>query len=176
MKLCIRPEKPDDYVIITKINDAAFGGKAEGRLVEKLRATNEFVRALSLVAELDGTPVGHILFYPVRINSGATTCPSLALAPMSVLPEYQKKKIGSTLVIAGLKRAQEMGYRSVIVLGHPGFYRKFAFKSASDWGIIPPFKVADSAFMALEIVLGELEGKAGVVEYPPAFTDAEKNE
>jgi putative acetyltransferase len=174
MKLCIRPERPDDYVIITEINDAAFGGKTEGILVEKLRATKEFVRALSLVAELDGTPVGHILFYPVTINSGETRYPTLALAPMSIIPEYQKKKIGSTLVIAGLKRAQELGYRSVIVLGHPDFYRKFAFKTASDWGITPPFEAPDSAFMALEIVLGELEGKAGIVEYPSAFTDEEE--
>jgi putative acetyltransferase len=176
MKLCVRPETPDDYGIITVINDAAFGRETEGILVEKLRATKEFVRALSLVAELDDTPVGHILFYPVTINSGETTCPTLALAPMSVLPEYQKKKIGSTLVIAGLKKAQEMGYRSVIVLGHPGFYRKFAFKTASDWGITPPFEVPDSAFMALEIVLGELEGKAGIVEYPPAFDEVEGKE
>jgi len=176
MKLCVRPETPDDYVIITEINDAAFGGETEGRLVEKLRATKEFVETLSLVAELDGSPVGHILFYPVTINSGETTCPTLALAPMSVLPEYQKKKIGSILVIAGLKKAQEMGYRSVIVLGHPEFYRKFAFKAASHWGITPPFEAPDSAFMALEIVLGELEGKGGVVEYPPAFDEAEGKE
>ncbi|TFG38165.1 MAG: N-acetyltransferase [Syntrophobacterales bacterium] len=176
MKLCIRSETPDDYGIITGINDAAFGGKNEGRLVEKLRATGEFIKDLSLVAELDGTFVGHILFYPVTINSGENKYPTLALAPMSVLPEYQKKKIGSILVIGGLKKAQEMGYRSVIVLGHSDFYRKFAFKTASDWGITPPFEAPDSAFMALELVLGELEGKAGVVEYPPAFNDLEEKE
>ncbi len=169
MKLCIRSETPDDYGIITGINDSAFGQKTEGRLVEKLRATQDFVAALSLVAELDGAPVGHILFYPATINSGENTYPTLALAPMSVLPEYQKKKIGSTLVIAGLKKAQELGYRSVIVLGHSDFYRRFAFKTASDWGIIPPFEVPDNAFMALELVLGELDGKAGTVEYPAAF-------
>ena len=106
MKLCIRSEKPDVYGIITGINNAAFGGKNEGRLVERLRETDEFIPELSLIAELDGFPVGHILFYPIAINSGAKKYPTLALAPMSVLPEYQKKKIGSTLVIGGLRRAQ----------------------------------------------------------------------
>ncbi len=170
-RLCIRPETSGDYETIGRINEAAFGRDAESRLVETLRRTDAFLPELSLVAELEGVPVGYILFYPVRIRAEASSFPTLALAPMAVLPEYQNKRIGSTLVIAGLRYAQEGGHRSVIVLGHPAFYHKFAFKTASEWGIEPPFDVPDVSFMALELVLGELEGKAGVVEYPAAFDD-----
>jgi putative acetyltransferase len=169
MKLRIRSETQDDYAVITEINDAAFGQKNEGRLVERLRETDKFIPELSLVAELDGISVGHILFYPVIINSAENRYPILALAPISVLPDYQNKRIGSTLVIGGLKRSQELGHRAVIVLGYPEYYHKFAFKTASHWGIRPPFEVPDNAFMALELVLGELEGKAGIVEYPEEF-------
>jgi len=170
-RLCIRPETPGDYEAIGRINEAAFGGNAESRLVERLRRTEAFLPELSLVAELEGVPVGYTLFYPVRIRSDVRSFPTLALAPMAVLPECQNKKIGSTLAIAGLRYAQEGGHRSVIVLGHPPFYHRFAFKTASEWGIRAPFDVPDESFMALELVLGELEGKAGVVEYPAEFHD-----
>ncbi|MBN2180245.1 MAG: N-acetyltransferase [Deltaproteobacteria bacterium] len=171
MRLCVRSETPDDYGVISEIHDEAFERPDEGRLVERLRKMYKFIPELSLVAELDGIPVGHILFFPVEINSGATKYPTLALAPLSVIPLYQKKKIGSTLVIGGLRRAQKFGHKSVIVLGYPEYYQRFAFKKASDWGIRPSFEVPDNAFMALEIVLGELEGKTGIVEYPEAFND-----
>lgn len=62
MLLKIRPEIPSDYPAITEVNDLAFGQPAEGKLVENLRKNPKFVRELSLVAEVDGKIVGHILF------------------------------------------------------------------------------------------------------------------
>jgi len=171
-RLKIRPETEEDLTKITEVNDLAFGQKNEGILVERLRKTDSFISELSLVAELEGKIVGHILFYPVTIRSADSEFLSLSLGPMAVIPELQRLGIGSQLVSEGLQAAKRLGHRSVIVLGHPEYYPRFGFKPASRWNIKAPFDAPDEAFMALELVAGELKDKGGTVEYPEEFTDA----
>ena len=171
MSLLIRPEREEDYPRITEINDRAFGQPGEGKLIERLRLTENFIPELSLVAEREGSLAGHILFSRIVIVSGSAREPSIALAPMSVLPEWQKKGIGSQLVRDGLRRAKELGHRSVIVLGHPEYYPRFGFQPASRWDIRSPFEAPDEAFLVLELDPGALAGKSGVVEYPPEFQE-----
>ena len=167
----IRPESESDCSAITEVNGRAFGGPAEGRLVERLRNTPDFIAELSLVAESDGRVIGHILFHPVVIRAGDTEHPALALAPMSVLPEHQKRGIGSRLVEEGVRRAKQLGHKSVIVLGHPEYYPRFGFRRASLWSIKVPFDAPDEAVMALELETDALQGKGGAVEYPVEFLD-----
>jgi len=135
----------------------------------RLRKTKKFNPGLSLVAEVQGRIVGHILFYPIEIRSEDKVFPSLALAPMAVLPEYQRQGIGSQLVEEGLKKARKLGFSSVIVLGHAAYYPRFGFEPAGKWGIQPPFEVPDDVFMALELVRDGLKDIQGTVEYPPEF-------
>jgi len=171
-QLKIRPEKEEDFAKITEVNDLAFEQKNEGILVERLRKTGRFISELSLVAELEGKIVGHILFYPVTIRSVDSEFLSLSLGPMAVVPELQSLGIGSQLVSEGFQAAKRLGHRSVIVLGHPDYYPRFGFKPASRWNIKVPFDAPDEAFMALELVKDELSGKSGTVEYPEEFQDA----
>jgi len=171
-QLKIRPETAQDLTKITEVNNLAFGQKNEGMLVEKLRQTDRFISELSLVAELEGRIVGHILFYPVTIRSADSEFTSLSLGPMAVIPELQRQGIGSRLVTEGLAAAARLGHRSVIVLGHPEYYPRFGFKPASRWNIKAPFDAPDEAFMALELVKDELAGKSGVVEYAGEFMEA----
>lgn len=89
---------------------------------------------------------------------------------MAVLPEYQQKGIGKNLVIEGLKKSKELGYKAVVVLGHPTYYPKFGFERASKWKLkLPMENVPDEASMAIELVEGFLEDKAGVIEYPAEY-------
>lgn len=176
MPLTIRPETPTDYPGISEVNDLAFGQPAEGKLVEKLRKNPKFVPELSLVAEVDGRIVGHVLFFPIVIKSGAgdEECEeyeTISLAPISVLPEFQKQGIGGGLIKEGLEACRKLGYGSAIVLGHPEYYPKFGFEPASKWGIKDPFGAPEEAFMALELKDGALEGVSGVVEYPEEFNE-----
>ncbi len=134
-----------------------------------LRRTEKFIPELSLVAVIKNKIVGHILFYPVSMKTESSTYPTLSLAPMAVVPEFQNRRIGSRLVIEGLKKATALRYRSVIVLGHPEYYPRFGFQPASKWHIYGPFDAPDNCFMAIELVPGELEGKGGIVEYPEAY-------
>jgi putative acetyltransferase len=171
MKIQIRPENKSDYNIISMVNDIAFGQEAEGILVEKLRKNKKFSKELSLVACMGNEIIGHILFFPVEIKSDNSTFESLALAPMSVLPELQGLGIGSQLIENGLAKAKKMGHKSVIVLGHADFYPKFGFTPASKFKISCPFEVSDEVFMALELEKDSLASVSGCVEYPKEFND-----
>jgi len=171
MKIYLRPEKERDYSGIDEVNERAFGQTNEGALIRKLRATDRFIPELSLIAEAQGQIIGHILFFPIEIRGDSGIFPSLALAPMSVLPEFQKQGIGSRLVQEGLKRAARLGFTSVIILGHAEYYPRFGFLKASRWSIQAPFEVLDEVFMALELVPDGLRDVRGTVVYPAELND-----
>ena len=110
-----------------------------------------------------------------RWRSAATTgvLPALALAPMAVLPEWQRQGIGSMLVRAGLDLCREAGHEIVIVLGHPEFYPRFGFSADLARPLTSPYSSAGDAWMALELVPGALRRVAGEVRYPLPFSTLE---
>jgi len=165
----IRPEEALDIPAISDLHHSAFGGDIEAKIVEAVRASSGFIRDLSLVAVKDGRVVGHILLSPIHIEKGASSSPALALAPVAVLPGYQKQGIGSLLVEGGLRRCRELGHSIVIVIGEPSFYSRFGFTPARARGLEAPFPVPDEAFMVLDLTGGALGGIAGMVCYPPSF-------
>ncbi|WP_321309857.1 N-acetyltransferase [Marinifilum fragile] len=171
MKISIRPENKNDYSTISMVNDMAFGQEAEGILIEKLRKNKKFIKDLSLVACMGNEIIGHILFFPITIKGNKQEFNTLALAPMSVIPELQGLGIGSQLVEKGIAKAKNLGHKSIIVLGHENYYPKFGFKPAATFNIIAPFDVPENAFMALEIVKDALSTVEGTVEYPKEFDE-----
>ena len=170
MTIMIRQETKEDYSKVYEVNRLAFSQENESILVEKIRKGDNFISELSLVAEVNNEIVGHILFSKIKII-GNTTTDSLALAPMAVLPEYQKQGIGGKLIKKGLEAAKELGFNSVIVLGHKEYYPIFGFQKASKWNIKCPFEVPDEAFMAIELFGNSLTGMEGTVEYPNEFLE-----
>ena len=128
--ITIRPETAADHESIRQVNRLAFGQDAEAQLVDMLR-DGGFVR-LSLVAELDGQAVGHVLFSDIQIVCDDDSVDALALAPIAVFPEHQRKGIGSALIGSGLEQCRQAGYRIVIVLGHPSYYPRFGFSPAGE--------------------------------------------
>ena len=166
----IRPEGPADLPAIDEVNRVAFGRPDEARIVAALREAKGFDPALSLVAGASGRVVGHLLLTAVAVEGEGPARPVLALAPMAVLPGWQKRGIGSGLIRAGLEAARARGHRAVVVLGHPAYYPKFGFVPASAHGIRAPFPVPDEAFLVREVIPGGLAGLAGTVRYPPALS------
>ena len=165
----IRPENFTEYADIFEVNRLAFGQEDEAKLVENIRYIPNFNSALSLVAVESDRLVGHILFSEIAIASFRGDMTALALAPLAVLPEFQNRGIGSQLVRAGLKQCQILGYKIVIVLGHPNFYSRFGFVPAIGKGMRSPFSVPDETFMVLELVAGALTGISGMVKYSSPF-------
>ncbi|MBA4410867.1 MAG: N-acetyltransferase [Bacteroidota bacterium] len=173
--IIIRKETPEDYNWVIELTEKAFetmefSDGNEGKLVEKLRKAPTFIPELSLVAELGGQLVGHILFTPLQIRNEQNSFTSLVLGPVSVLPEYQKQGIGEKLIRTGHQKAFELGFQSVILIGYPEYYPRFGYKPASGWGIKTQIPLpSDDVFMAVELTEGGLTGVSGMAVFPPEF-------
>lgn len=165
-ELELRPEEEADRMAIHALNVAAFGGSAEARLVDALREAGAL--RVSLVARIDSQLAGHIAFSPIKIVSATRTTSALALAPMVVRPDQQRRGIGSMLLRAGLAACKPLA-DLVVVLGHPGYYPRFGFIPAHPLGIECPYPAPFEAFLIKELVPGSGGRHRGMVSYHPAF-------
>lgn len=173
-ELIIRQETEADHSEVFNLIEAAFKNEEisdhkEHFLVDRLRKSKAFVPELSLVAELDNQLVGHILLTKLVIKSEPGETQSLALAPVSVLPEFQHQGIGGKLIRKAHEVAQSLGFKSVLLLGHPEYYPRFGYQKASSYGIQFPFEAPDEACMALELHKDSLQLVSGTVRYPKEF-------
>ncbi len=159
----IRPEQPADVGVIRAVHETAFPTASEARLVEALRAAGRL--CLSLVAVADGQIVGHIAFSPVTVAGAAE---GVGLAPVAVLPAWQRRGIGGQLIRAGLAVCQRSGFGFVVVLGAPHYYRRFGFAPAEQWGLRDEYG-SGAAFQAIELRPGAIPLGAGQVQYAPEF-------
>lgn len=164
MVIDIRQERPGDIAAIRDVNAQAFSRDAEATIVEALRANGGAL--LSLVAEVDGQVVGHIMYSPLQVGDTQ----GAALGPMAVLPGYQGRGIGSRLVEEGNLRLDEAGLPFVVVLGHPAFYPRFGFEPASNHGISCEWDVPDEAFMVLVFDPARMQGVTGAARYRAEFS------
>ena len=165
--MVIRPEIAADIERVRRVNQLAFGGEDEARIVDRVRETSESI--VSLVAD-DGHVVGHILLSPVTLASNYAPV-LMGMGPVAVTPERQRLGIGSALISAGLDECRRLGAGGVIVVGHPEFYPRFGFSRASGFGLTCEFEVLDEVFMALELVEGGF-GAGGLIRYHPAFSES----
>ncbi len=170
----IREERPEDIGEIGKVNEEAFtqafGQAPEADLVDRLRENSP--RLLSIVAVNGDNVVGHILFSPARIE-GDRIVEGMGLAPMAVLPKFQRQGIGTRMVQAGIEMLKNQGWPFIIVLGHPEYYPRFGFERASHKGVSCQWEgVPDEAFMILILDEKAMERVSGVVKYRCEFDEA----
>ena len=173
MDVRIREEMVEDRRAVAEVVEAAFesveySDHREHLLVERLRGSNAFIPQLSLVADVAGAIVGHVLLTRAEIQ-GARPDVSLALAPLSVAPGYQRRGIGSQLVVEAHRRARLLGFEAIVVLGHAGYYPRFGYRPAKTLGIVMPFDVPDQNCMVVDLTDKGLSGMSGKVVYPPEF-------
>jgi len=176
MEINIREENQADHDSVFKLIEHAFEKLAlsdhrEHFLVQRLRKSSAFVPELSMVAETGGKIVGHILLTKLKIKDGQNEFESLALAPVSVLPEYQGKGIGGMLIQEAHKKARDLGYKSIVLLGHEKYYPKFGYRQADNFGIELPFDVPKENCMVIELTENGLKGVSGTVGYPKEFSE-----
>ena len=175
--IVIRNERPDDANSVQQVLEHAFGRKAEGHLVARMRRLQ--ISPISLVAVDCSTKpstkpdriIGHIMFSPVTINNVPPPVPALGLAPVAVVPERQHQGIGSTLIENGLTRCRHQGVGVVVVLGHHDYYPRFGFRPAPARGLTCEYKSPPESFMVIELRPGALDDCRGLVRYHPSFAD-----
>ena len=164
----IREEQAGEYREIRQVIVAAFGGDTEANLVELLRNRNK--APVALVAANDNKIFGHIMFSPVTITLAPQTFRAVGLAPLSVLPAFQRQGLGSMLAREGVKKCAEAGFEMAVVLGSPYYYPRFGFSRASLYGLGNEYG-ADEHFMAMELKEGALDKVSGTVRYSSEFEE-----
>uniref|UniRef100_UPI003216E3D9 GNAT family N-acetyltransferase n=1 Tax=uncultured Draconibacterium sp. TaxID=1573823 RepID=UPI003216E3D9 len=139
----IRETNSTDFNDIMVVEERAFGYVKEAKLTADLLSDKTAEPLLSLLAFHDKKPIGHILFTRVYRNKMNTNQPLIhILAPLAVIPEYQKQGVGGLLINEGLKRLKEMGSEMVFVLGHMEYYPKFGFiPDAKKLGFSAPYPI-----------------------------------
>jgi putative acetyltransferase len=160
----IRGETNKDIEAIAELTISAF------KALEVSQHTEQFIitalrkakaLSLSLVAEIDGTIVGHIAFSPITISDG--TKDWYGLGPVSVLPSHQRKGIGTSLICEGLSRLKTLGAMGCYVVGHPTYYTRFGFENIT---CLSMKGVPQNVFFALSFDGYTPEGE---VAFHPAF-------
>ena len=173
--ITIRKEEEKDYGQVFQLTEEAFrdiehSDHQEQFLVENLRKSEAFIPELSLVAEDEnGRIAGHILFTKIKIINDSESFESLALAPVSVKPEFQNQGLGGRLIEEGHRIAIELGYQSVILIGHEKYYPRFGYEKTINFGVSFPFEIPEENGMAIELVKDGLKNKKGMVKYPKEF-------
>lgn len=163
----IRPATAADLPAIDAVHRAAFPTDVEARLVALLIAHGQ--DRASLVAEERGPIVGHVLFSPVDVGDAEDNRPSgLGLAPVAVLPDWQRCGIGAALILAGLDACRSLDAPFVVVLGEPAYYSRFGFEAASRYNLTCEFGGGD-AFQVLVLRERSAPADGGLVRYAPEF-------
>jgi putative acetyltransferase len=167
--LHVRDEQVGDEQAIHHVHACAFRRELEARLVDLIRTAGK--AAIALVGCENERVIGHILFSPITIANAPTGFRGLALGPIGVLPEHQRKGIGSTLIRDGLTRCEGEGYDLVVLLGHVTYYPRFGYKRAKVFGLDNEYG-AEDAFMVRELKSGILMQVSGLVKFASEFRDA----
>jgi putative acetyltransferase len=128
LNVIIRNEIKSDIEVIAEITKAAFKNLAvsnhtEQFIINALRDANALT--ISLVAEAEKKVVGHVAFSPVTISDGSLGW--YGVGPVSVLPELQKQGIGKSLIHEGLSSLKALGAKGCVLVGDPGYYKRFGF-------------------------------------------------
>jgi putative acetyltransferase len=140
--LIVRRERPGDVAAARAVLVAAFptpdgaDEPVEAGLLDALRHDEGWLDDLSLVAEVDGEVVGHVVC--TRGTVGADHRPALGLGPIGVRPDHQGRGIGSVLVHAVVAVAEARGETLVALLGSTEYYGRLGFEPAADRGVEAP--------------------------------------
>ncbi|WEX08441.1 N-acetyltransferase [Chelativorans sp. AA-79] len=160
----IRPEEAGDETAIRLLLVNAFGGEAEARLVDTLRAEGDVV--LSLVAERDGEVRGHVLFSRLLVRDDEGAFPAVALAPLAVHPDHRREGIAAALVEDAHLRLQTQGERLSVVLGDPAYYGRFGYSRERAGGFESRYQGEH-----LQALAWDDAPRTGRLDYAAAFGD-----
>ena len=169
--IIMRQETPDDlaeaYTLIQiAFETAKVKDGTEQDFAAELRRSDKFIPELSLVAEANGRLIGHIMLTKTFVKQpDGAHFESLLAAPLSVAMEWRDRGVGSALMREGLQIAEEMGYRAAFLVGDPGYYERFGFRSTAAYGIRSQADIPPQFVMVRELTPGALDGVSGVGDF-----------
>jgi putative acetyltransferase len=166
----IRSERPGEEALVHAINASAFGRLDEAEIPDLIRGTDRWIEGGSLVAvDASDTLVGHILLSEGDLTAADGSQRRIwMVGPVAVLPEFQRRGVGSALMRSAIALATERDQPVLVLLGHSTYYPRFGFESARSVGIEPPEPWSDANWMALRLP-GWTPELRGVAHFAPAF-------
>lgn len=132
--------------------------------MESLRDSGSYIPELALAGEENNRPIAHIMLIMLTVPNRGEKCPALLLAPVSVALEDRNKGIGTRLIKEGIKRAKNMGFTAVFLVGNPDYYKRCGFRRTSDFGVRYLGDIPEKYVMALELIPKGLKGFSGIVK------------
>lgn len=143
--ITIRVEQEQDHRLVEALTRDAFWnlyvpGASEHFLLHRLRQCDDYIKELSLVAEMNGEIVGHIAYTKSKVVDPVTSqqTETLTFGPFSVCKDRHGQGIGGILLRGSIDAAKRMGYPAIIIFGYPSFYERFGFRNAHEFGISQP--------------------------------------
>ena len=161
----IREAKDTELSDVLFIEKEAFGYDKEANLVKDLLSDPSAQPRYSILAFENNKAIGHILFTSGCLEGTQNGASISLLAPLAVLPDYQKQGVGGKLIAHGLKLLTAAGIDLVFVLGHPDYYPRYGFKPAGIQGFEAPYPIPEehtNAWMVQELrsgIIGSVSGK-----------------
>ena len=169
----IRRETARDHAAIRQVVAAAFKSQVEAELVDRIRASPEYVPELALVAENDGMVVGHVMISGAVMRNKAGSRSIVQLAPLAVDPAHQRHRIGGDLVRAAVALADQRGDPLVVLQGSSKYYSRLGFEYSTPHGIdmhLPDWAAPESAQVILLKAYDATDASLkGMVVLPPTF-------
>lgn len=152
-----------EYVHVMQVEHDAFASDDEPRLVADLLQDPTAQPSLSLLAYEEGRPIGHVLFTRARLLGAVGEVSSAILAPLAVIPAFQRRGVGRALIEHGARRLASSGVHLLFVLGHPSYYPRCGFEPAIPHGLLAPYPIVpEEAWMVRALapdLLGSIRGK-----------------
>lgn len=144
-------------------------GCLEHYVLHCLRNDPAFVHELNFVMEMNGRLIGQNVFMRAEIRADdRRLIPIMAMGPICIHPDFQRKGYGKILLDYSLEKAAELGCGALCFEGNIDFYGKSGFTYASSYGI-RYHGLSDnddsSFFLCRELQPGYLDGVTG--EYTP---------
>ena len=173
--LKIRNERPEDHRAVEELTKLSFWnvnfpGCDEHYLAHILRGHEDFVPELDFVAELDGRLIANIMYTRSRLRGADGAVKTvLTFGPLSVLPKYQRRGYGKTLLEHSLDKAAELGYEAVVIFGNPENYIPRGFKSCKKYNVALAEGFYPVALLVKELKTGALDGNNWIFEESKAF-------
>jgi putative acetyltransferase len=167
----LRAERDQDHGVVGELHRRAFGddGDLIVRLVGALRRDDPEARGF--VAEEDGRVVAHILFTRSLLDAPRELVTVQVLSPVGVLPEYQKRGIGTALIRHGIAEMDRLGVPLVFLEGDPAYYSRVGFVAGGDLGFRKPsLRIPDAAFQVWKLSSCR-PWMTGTLVYSAAFWD-----
>lgn len=169
--MIIRLEEEKDFPEIYEFTKEAFKTAEvkdgdEQNFVERLRKSGNYLPQLAFVAEKDGEIIGHIMLTKTTIENEDQNKEILILAPLTIRFDQRKKGLGKEMIAVAEKKATELGYQAILLIGDPNYYQRFGYRQASELGIVPDQEIPSEYILAKIITEEKSVDLAGTVLIP----------